>query len=268
MIESSIASNHYYYVFFFAAPKIKTLSSIPDLFDFEADHKIISSDKNRQWEFCHFQLELDKMYGSEAVLVMNKSKKKENYYWYDFYVGKIELEGKKYYYTCYPYSKLGKFLERSLREKSIQPVFYKPDLQGVLDYMKTRNNTGLSVIENAGFSADIVRYSGEVTEDETQANRVNIIGANPLKSKTYEILSRPENEIGIVTISLKLKCKQEKIGDIELSFDRLGNYRFWLRKFAQDTSIPVIPYAFKFLMEIAPLESSNFISQNTLLENE
>lgn len=269
MIESVIASNHHYYVFFFQSAKIKNFKLIAQIFDVVSDFEIITFDKNKEMEICHLQLELDKSYGSESVLELNQSKTKKgsSFYWYDFYIGKIKLNEKEYFLICYPYSKLGKFLEKCFNLKSIQTTFYKPDLEKILDYMRHRNNKGLSSVEQNGFIADITRYSAQVKEDQDMANKINIIGENPLKSKTFEILNSGEG-ITMETVSLKLRCKQLEVGDVELSFDRLGNYRFWLKRNAQKSSLPTIPFAFKFLMEIAPLQASNFISTNTFLENE
>ena len=264
-----LSSNHHYYVFFFESSKIKSLSAIPKLFDVRSDFKIIPIGKNKNLEFCHLQLELNKVYGSESVLQLNMSQTKKDgpFYWYDFYIGKIDISDKRYFFICYPYNKLGKFLENSFHAKSVQTTFYKPELEKVLDYMRSRNTKGLSKIEKQGFIADITRYSAEVKENDNTANRVNIIGENPLKSKTFDILNSADG-ITVETVSLKLRCKQLEIGEVELSFDRLGNYRFWLRRNSQNANVPVIPYAFKFLMEIAPLKATNFISSNTLLENE
>lgn len=269
MIDSVIASNHHFYVLFFESQKIKTLSSISSIFNNRSQYEIISIKKNRNLDFCHLQLELNKLYGTENVLKLNLSKNKKGgpFYWYDFYIGKIDLNEIRYFYICYPYNRLGKFLENCFHSKSIQTTFYKPKLEKVLAYMQDRSHIGISLMEKNGFNGDITRYSAVVSEAEDKANKINIIGQNPLKSKTFEILNAAEG-ISIETIALKLKCLQLDIGEIDLSFDRLGNYRFWLKRKAQGSSIPTIPFAFKFLMEIAPLESSEFISSNTLLENE
>jgi hypothetical protein len=269
MIESTISSNHHYYLFFFESSKLKTLSSVTSIFGNNNSYEIISFGKNKEMEFCHLQLEIDKLFGSESVMALNISKTKKGgpFYWYDFYIGKIDLNEKKFFFICYPYNRLGRYLVDIFHSKSVQTIFYKPKLEDVLDYMKNRNNKGLSQVEKSGFNADITKYSARITEDDNRANRINIIGENPLKSKTFEILSS-EKDIGIETISLKLRCSQVNVGDIELSFDSIGNYRFWLKKYAQKTSIPVIPFGFKFLMEIAPLQQSDFISINTFLENE
>jgi hypothetical protein len=268
MIDSIIASNHHYYVLFFESEKIKTLSSIGKLFDVRNDFQITTVGKNKDLEFCHMQLEIEKRYGSEAVLLFNLSRKKTgSFYWYDFYIGKIDISGMRYFFVCYPYNRLGKFLQDSFQNKSIQTTFYRPELETILEYIRGRNVKGLSKIEKQGFVADITKYSAEVKERDDKANRINISGENPLKSKTFDIL-RSADEISVETVSLKLRCKQLEIGEVELSFDRLGNYRFWLKRNAQKVNVPVIPFAFKFLMEIAPLQQTNFISTNTLLESE
>lgn len=273
MINSGISSNHHYYVFFFELTNMSSLSNIASIFDCESDFEIFKVDSSSELDFCHLQLELDKIYGSEAVLLLNKNPKKKNpkdkfYYWYDFYIGSLYLDNKKIYYVCYPYSGLGKFLTTSFQAKSIKTVFFKPQLALVLEYMAHRNISGISIAEKNGFTADITKYAAQVKDDENKANKVTILGENPLKSKTFEILNRKDQGISIETVSLKLSCKQENVGEIELSFDKLGNYRFWLKKNAQEITIPSIPFAFKFLMEVAPLERSTFISSNTLLENE
>jgi hypothetical protein len=270
MKDSIISSNHHYYVFFFQSTKIKNLSAIPILFDNKLGFEVVKFKKNRELDFIHLQIEINNCYGSPLLLGLNitrKNKSEGNFYCYDLYIGKIEIEGQIYFYICYPYNRLGKYLEKNFHGKSVQTIFYKPGLEKVLEYMQQRSNKGLSRMEKSGFNANIVRYSAKVKDDQSAANKVSIVGENPLKSITYEIL-KADDRIKIETRTLKLRCKQMDLGELEFSFDRLGNYRFWLKVSEFDSNVPMVPFAFKFLMEVAPLEKSNFISTNTLLEND
>ena len=267
MIDSVIASNHHFYILFLESTKIKNLVGLVKFFGEKSDYKLYKSKGN---EFCHLQLELDKAYGSEVLLQMNISKDKKSTpkYWYDFYLGKVDLNGKNCFYICYPYMKLAKYLDQCFFSKSLNTIYYKPNMSEIINYFKNRDINGLSIIETNGVNTDITKYSAEVTESDVlkSKTRVNIAGENPLESTVYGLISQSES-VNIETTSMKLRCQEVEYGEFELSFDRLGNYRFWLKKNMQNSVIPIIQISFKFLMDIAPMQGDNLISSNTLLEN-
>jgi hypothetical protein len=264
MIESPLATSHHFYLVFFDTFKDVPLSSLLSLFDAPKDHEKISLLENKKDFVLHFQLELKKAYGIESVLLANRNKKTGGF-WYDFYLGKSYESGTTYYYICYPYALLGKYIENAFIDKKVKRVFLKPQVKDVLSYMKKRQTKNRPKIDLHNLQTDIVKYSARVTE-ESNANRINIIGANPLDSRVFDILNK-DDEIQIEPISLKIKCVKEEIGKIEISFDKLGNCRFWLTKDTEE-KFSLIPYLLKFYLSIGAIDKSSFISSYSLLEDE
>ena len=133
--------------------------------------------------------------------------------------------------------------------------------------MKTRGNKDFTQVEKSGLNIDITRYSAEIAEDEPHAKKVNLIGANPLNSKVFELLNSLQ-EVEITTISLKLKSSFPQLGDIELSCDKLGNYRFWVKKDMESEALHIVPRVFNFILNTGGTRTGTFITKTTLLEND
>jgi hypothetical protein len=86
MVTSAIASSHFYYIALITSEQIKTAKDLigyfPDKTDYE---KLPTADKDVN--FFHVQSEILKTFGSENLLLVNRSEKTANrpfYYWYDF----------------------------------------------------------------------------------------------------------------------------------------------------------------------------------------
>lgn len=214
----------------------------------------------------HIQIEIEGAYGNEVLLRPNKSLKRKGCYWYDLYVGQITSLN-NVYFICYPYSKLSKYLEEILKKKSPFPVFHKTNVNKVLEYMRQKNSKPPLRLKKEGFEPEITKYTAEVKES-ADADRVNLMGSNPLNSTIFEVLNNNEN-ISIEATALKVKCDIKKVNwNMELSFDRLGNYRFWLKRDLQASTLPMINYVYRFFSEISSIEKNNYLSIHTFLENE
>jgi hypothetical protein len=257
MIESVIASSHYYYVNFFDCPSIKSVSAITKLLSDTFEIEPVSK-KNKN--LFHLQVLIEKQYGSERVLIANQVKKRGRiYFWYDLYIGKVE-GSENIFFICYPYNKIKEYLARLFSTNNLVPDFHKPLVKNVLEKMESGYVGG-----EQDFTVHISKYSAQVIS-EPNANRVNIIGQNPLNSKVYNLLK--DNKIPLKTTSLKLRCTKTAIGTIEISFDRLGNYRFWIKRDAADFTIPLLSNSFRFFEDMEALEIDSYMSIHTLLETE
>jgi len=264
MINSIISSSHHYYLAFFESTQLKSINKIVDLFP--VNPKSISLNPGSEG-FSHLQEEIGSLYGSEILLAKNKGRDRKGipHYWYDFYYGFVDQE-RKIYFICYPYSKLSRFLERGFDEKALKPNFFKANVEKVLEHMRNRGKKTISRIERQGFEIDITKYTAEVKE-EANANKVSLVGANPLNSRIFDVLN-DDKSITIEATALKIKCRKDKIGEIELAFDRLGNFRFWLKKNSQEVTLPMIKFVFQFFSEISSLDKTQFLSRHTFLEDE
>jgi len=268
MIESVISSSHHFYVIYIEASGIH---SVNDLLDFIKEDKDVNKvhfidDQNKF--YYHAQIQLNYALGSENILQQNKAgvKNGKQYYWYDLYLGEVHLDGKKYFFLCYPYNRIGKILDEYFTASKLSKKVLKPDVNIVLDYMKNRGISGLTKTEIEGFLVDITKYSAEIKE-EIHANRINIIGNDPLNSRVFDLLSQ-DDQISIEALSLRLKCVDQNQGTVELAFDRLGNFRFWLKRDAQSKVMPILPISMQFFTEIKALKESSYINSFTLLEDE
>lgn len=267
MNKSILDSSHHFYILCFQSDQIKKVNDILGLISDNKVSEIIAQDEKKS--FVHLQVEIGKAFGSESLLQANftYAKDNQNYYWYDFYIGSEIIEGEQFFFICYLYSKIGKYLDNCFEKSNIRKTVYKSNISSLLDYINKRVETGYEVEERVGLLASITKYSAEVKEEASTPNKVNIIGANPLQSKVYSILSN-EKELTIVPISLKLKCEIVEGSSLLLSIDRLGNFRFWLYKNGQKDVIPLIPLILSFFSAINSLEESSFVNTHTLLEDE
>lgn len=258
MIESVIATSHYYYVSFFDSPQIKSISAITKLI---ADKFEIEPVSTKSKNLFHLQILLEgKAYGAESVLNGNRViKKDKTFYWYDIYIGKVE-SSPNIYFICFPYNKLKYYIANLFEDNSVEPNYHKPKVKEVLEKMESGYQS-----TDRSLTVQISKYTAKV-KDEANASRVNIIGENPLNSKVYNLLKK--HKVGLTTTSLKLRCSKVGAGHIEISFDRIGNYRFWIKRDSAETSLPLLTNAYSFFSDMGVLEIDSYMSFQTLLETD
>lgn len=263
IFHSGLTSLHHYYVVFFEAKELTSPLEIFKLFHV-SKNKETNPTKDGSGSVLHFQLELPKAFGSLSILSTNKATEIDNVqnYWYDFYAGEIIISKRKFFYISYPYVKLGKYIESHLSSNRIRRVLYKPQMTSVMDFMKLHDGQYV----HKSFKADIIKYTASIMEDNN-ANKINILGRNPLKSSVYKLLSEAQN-IAFETTSLKMQCFDKDTGSLELAFDRLGNYRFWVG-YEKDIEVySTLPSVFRFLYRENLLEEDTFFNSFTLLEGD
>ncbi|KQM70355.1 hypothetical protein ASE74_23530 [Pedobacter sp. Leaf216] len=265
MIDSALSSSHFYYLVFLESEQLNSIGDVFNILKGNQDKEKIPS-SSQQLPFYHVQVEIARALGSESILSLNSSRSDGpiNFFWYDFYIGQLRGVEKKFF-ICYPYIKLGKYLDDCLTEAKIKRKVLKPSVERVLDYMKV-NELGLNKTqaEQEGLLIEITKYSAAVKDDSI--SRVNIAGSNPLSSRVYELLSQ-DSRIGIEPLSLKLNCSKDG-QTLDLSFDKLGNLRFWLKRESESTISPIMITSFEYFDEIKAFEDSSYISKLTLLEDE
>jgi len=265
MISSALSSSHFYYLVFLESDQIKSIQDIFAIFKGNQQKERINSGKN-ETSFYHLQIEIGKALGSESVLSLNSSRSQDgiSYFWYDFYIGEI-LNAKNQFIICYPYIKLGKYLDDRLNDAKIKRKILKPSVEKVLEYMKENEiDKNTTKAENQGLVVEITKYSAAVKDDSI--SRVNIAGSNPLSSRVYELLSN-DDRIGIEPLSLKLNCSKDA-ENLDLSFDKLGNLRFWIKRDSEHNLNIVLNASHEYFGEISAFEESSYISKLTLLEDE
>ncbi len=263
MKDSVISSSHHYYVIFFDAHKINSINDIVHAISDPVESEEIVV-KNRKYR--HIQVLIDRRYGSENALIGNMKRKGDSvYYWYDMYIGKTEIEGKKIFFVAYPYFKLRNYLEGIFADASLKPNYFKAKLKEVMEYMKGEDRAA-SKNPTEGFDAEIIKYSAAIKDSEN-ASKINLSGINPLNSRAFDILNQ-DSKITVSTTSLKLRCSKLGIGSLEISFDKLGNYRFWIKRDSANVAVPMVPYAFNFFKDINALLEDGYIGNQTLLEDE
>ncbi|MCO5949098.1 hypothetical protein [Mucilaginibacter flavidus] len=269
MKSSILDSSHHFYILCFESQQIKNVDQIIDLIDDSKESAPIITSSN---QFVHLQVEIEKAYGSESLLEVNLHLDKDGkkLYTYDFYLGIQIINGKPLYFICYLYSKLGKYIDDCFAKRGIIKTVYKAKINALLQYMNQRIEKGYEAEEKEGLLISITRYAADVKE-ESNANKINIIGKNPLQSKIFDVLNNTEG-ITIEPVSLKLKCTETSsegiTNSLPLAIDRLGNFRFWLYRNGQSNIIPLIQPTLQFFSEINALEDSTFVNTRTMLEED
>lgn len=257
MIESVLTSRHHHYVVFF---KTESTTSVRKLFSYlkgEKQTKIQHHSKDKTSSHTHIQLEIDKVFGNPVFLAPNATGRMiltRPSYWYDLFMGEFIYENETIFFITYPYSKIGKSIELDFRMAGINAVYLKPQISKILPYLQRANYT-------PPLNVSIIKYSAEVKED---LHKINIIGPNPLKSKVFLALDKAK--VKVDPIALKLRCTLDAYS-MELAFDRLGNYRFWLRNFDQINMLSILPSIYEFFQSVDSIEESIYISSYTLLED-
>lgn len=263
MKKSVIESSHHFYVTFFNDSKLKSYRDVVAIFSSDIETEQF---KNGKEIFIHAQILLERRYGSENALIGNQEQiKGKLFYRYDLYIGKIDIDDKRVFFIAYPYFKLRDFLNKLFVEKQIQPKYYKLDLNLVMDYMKGKERTFANDTV-LGWKAEIIKYTAGI-KDSREASKINLSGENPLNSRAFEILNN-DDELVVTTNSLKLRCIKDGVGTLELSFDKLSNYRFWIKNSGEMQTVPVVPYAFAFFNNVNALLESSSIANLTMLEDE
>lgn len=264
LFDSRLASSHHYYIVFFEAKEVASINEIYKLFSVtkkkeDADLEV------PELQFTHIQLELPGAYGSPLVLAGNMSRKIDNvqHYWYDFYLGAFMVKRKQVFFISYPYVRLGKYIESCLSSNRIRRTLYKPDISRVMEFMKIHE--GNYYYEAEKLKADIKKYTAKVIDDKT--NKIHISGGNPLNSDVFKILSKAKS-IKIQPTSLKMNCLIKSRGEIDLSFDKLGNYRFWIPYNKELNSFSTIPSIYKFFVNEQLMLEDTFFNTYTLLEDD
>lgn len=269
---SSIASFHHYYVLFLSNPKITSIGSLIKYLSVKKKNiELLCSDESFG-EIYHIQLEIDVLnssYGSVNVMESNRVHKNKDIFAYDMYVGTFDLESKKKYFLAYPYKGLEKYLKINYPIIFKTCVFDKPLVETVLNYIKERpykSNDKESNI-NKNIEVDIIKYSAEIKEGLIKnAKKMSLIGENPVNSKVYDILNN-SMDVTIKPLSLKLKCVNEMIGDIELLFDKHGNYRFWIPKNMESERTSMLPSVLTFLNSIKALKQNSYMTSHSAIDD-
>lgn len=265
MIDSIIATSHNYYVIYL---KFERPISLPDIIRcFTVHNRVKSSLQERNLNYSRFQLELPYLLGLESVLQTNKGGFYDNkdHYWYDFYINNASTDNSKEFFLCYPYAKLSEFIEYCFSSKAIEKLVLKPQVPGLLTYLKIRGSTPLES-QKTNLTLNIIKYSASV--QEPNAKKINIFGDNPLESMVYELVSA-HSELNVEPLSLRLKCSVNASEILEISFDKLGNGRFWMKKNNQENTALLLPQIFKLFQEINNgIKESLYINRYNLLESE
>jgi hypothetical protein len=264
LYDSRLSSSHHYYIVFFEAKEIGTIDELYKIFQVKKTKESISILGSSQ-PITHFQLELPVAYGSRVLLAGNESRMVDGVqnYWYDFYAGEIQLRKKRFFFISYPYVRLGKYIEACFFSNRIRRTLYKPEMPEVMKFMKEHDGT--YVFSNEKMRIDISKYAAKVLDDT--ADKVHISGKNPLNSTVFKILNE-SNSVEIETTALKMSCYIPDVGKIELSFDRLGNYRFWIPYKHEISTFSTLPSVLKFFDQEKLLIEDTFFNTYTLLEDD
>lgn len=264
MIKSSISSAHFFYLIFIKSEKIHSIKELLLGFSEKKQSKKVFFDEDKTESYTHLQIEIPRPYGSPLVLLSNQSRviAGRQAYWYDFYIGHFQDGKDSIYYMAYPYSKMGKYIENAISDVDRQATYSKLKLSTIVPFLKKMKKSN-----NDGSTINIIKYAGEVKEDD---NRISIIGTktnlgkNPLNSAVLKALE--DKNIVVTPIALKLGYTAVDGKSIQLAFDRLGNYRFWLKTNGQEDVLPAIPKAYGFFKSSNTMEDSLYISSYNLLE--
>lgn len=262
-IKSKIETNHNYYTIVFELDQTQNINKLIERFNFTIPPEPIELN-NRKEKFFHTELLSNELFSSESFLKENRvSKAGKILYRYDLYIGELNLANKKVFFISFPYKALGKYIDANFLTKFFTRTFLIPDVDIILNYMKNKEKHELNYMEKFNYEVNITKYTAKIMESPN-AKKVSLSGVNPLQSPVYDILS---SQIKVEPILLKLSCINRRIGELELSFDKYGNYRFWLFKDKKTETLSVLPYVINFFDTIkGALVNSNFITQKTFFE--
>ncbi len=264
--SSLIASAHHYYVIFFRNEMRLKEAKLFQLFGVPKREKKVVVDKAHSLYYIHFQIELQRAYGAPSMMSLSPSAGADNKpsYWYDVYAANFEHGGEFFTFIAYPYVQMGKLFEKYFDYLPSLTTFFKPKLTPVFELMKDAKGI-IQFLENAA-SVSVTKYSAQVKEQKA-ATKINIQGDNPLESEVFRIIDTMST-VQLETASLRLQCYRKERGILDLAFDRLGNYRIWIKRDGQDEALSLLSTVFQFFKDKGTLEQSNFITQVSLLEND
>lgn len=265
MINSAISSSHHFYVVFIESNKMTSLDRLASAFPKNSLREVIKIGGSQKNGVTHIQAELNRICGSETLLSRNRSNTSSTSYYYDFYLGVADAESRTFF-VCYPYSSVVEEVDRWITDLFKDREFNRANVHDTLTYMKERKTTKRTQVENDGFNFEIVKYSAEVKE-EANADRVSLVGSRPLESRIFDVLMK-DKRISIETTSLKLSCKRQDGQELELAFDRLGNFRFWMKREQQVMTLSILQHMYRFLAETKVLHKTSVIKSKTLLDEE
>jgi hypothetical protein len=264
MNNSSISSAHHYYLVFTKPEVNYTLNEVYNEFCDKGFSELIL--KSPEAEIYHVQKRYNSKFGSSILLFSNKDIENPNLVWYDFYIGMLKHGSDQVYFICYPYKNIQKEVLKS--NFLSNTLFYLPNVENVLNYFKHRSNQeNLAPTDKEDdFISEIVKYTAEL-KDDANADRINIIGNNPLNSSIYKFIEA-NSSISIKHSSMKLKCIRLALGSIDLLFDRHGNFRFWIPKNTIEQTLVMISSVFTFFSEIDAFNLGRELSSYSTIDKE
>ena len=262
---SKIESNHHYYVFFFTSSEVSGVDDLVKILNVKkSNHISLPNFSQEIGDIRHVQIEIDDSLGSPNVLETHKTRavNGKQYYAYDLYLGSFLLGNQTKLFIAYPYKSIDKYFRKNFPVIFSDSVFYKPDVNVVLDYIRNRPFKEGVGISYKKLSVDIIKYTAEINERILDnAKKMNLIGENPINSRVFEILINSD-EVSINPLSLKLRCRHIDIGQIEVIFDRYGNYRFWIPKNEALEKVSMLSVMIHFFKEINALYESEYITSH------
>nr|WP_321406239.1 hypothetical protein [uncultured Carboxylicivirga sp.] len=272
MNNSVIASNHHFYLVLFELNELSTCEELLNAIQIE-NYTLLENENEKltKNKIFHFQKKFKGALGSIDLLIGNKMDKEPNpdkaYYLYDLYCGKTNVifasDKKDCFFICFPYKALQSIIfDRNTFKNSI---FYIPSVPVMLKHFQ---NGKMAPIQNE-IDSSIIKYSADIV-DEANADNVSIIGKDPLNSSIFKLMIESD-EIDIEVSSLKLNCtwKEDYNYSFNLLFDRLGNYRFWIPKNKQKSTLPMLEKTFTLFSEINGIEQTERLSKyTTVITNE
>ena len=257
MIDSKIATSHHYYVVYLRFEKQISLAELIKVLG--KNEGVNEYQQNNHAYYSHIQVELPEMLGIDSVMQPNKGRfNNKQYYWYDLYLFPIKTSSTCDFFLCFPYNGMNDYIESAFNEYGISFTVLKPQMDAILSYMKKGGAD--APIHKTGFNMEIIKYSASIQE-EANAKKINIFGENPLNSKVFTLISQPGTGFTIEPLSFKLKCYTGmESGVLEISFDKQGNGRYWLRKSLIDHNMKILPVLFQLMQQISALRGSHFIN--------
>lgn len=270
MIDSKLLKNHHYYFLLIDNNSESSLLSL-----IQKKFEVLHSDTNfvhDQFITCnHLQIRIDRLLGSLNVLELNRVSKNNPFsFWYDIFVGDMQIGNKTFEFICYPYKSMEKELVVKIKDFFVANTLLTPVVKKVLDYMRDdenyRKKNGLKDIpSNKYLVSEIRKFSAELLNTDG-SDSVSLSGSNPLKSRIYSIINEHE-EISIRPTSMKLYNDDSNIGTIEILFDALGNTRFWIAKDKLVTTITMLQRACTFFSETKSLDEQKYLSKYSLIDD-
>lgn len=274
MINSSIASSHYYYIMLFKNHSLKS-NDLMTLFGDEKHKRQIVGDA----KITHTQkvYEYRSKLGSLSLLGKKENQVEDkNEFWYDYYLGSMTLGEDDLFFISFPYKTMQERITKLPQFK--KSLYYVPHVPKILERMEEKQ--GKEIVGEV--KNEITKYTALVKETK-KAERIHILGQNPLDSSIYQKIKAIDG-VKVRASSLKLKCTHESLGHIEVTFDKYGNFRFWLpRETAEEEilkrglklaeteyvqALNMIPVLYQTFYDLGFLDTTEELSSYNTLEDE